>query len=94
MLKKYLKEKKNLSQNDQNKYLNNVLLNKLVDDTKAFAGTDVDDTVWELVKGYREKRNQLYHLNPDLTVPDSTIKQFRDILVNLFKVFFNIEVGK
>ncbi len=94
MLKKFLKEKKNLSQGDQIDYLNNVKFNKLVDDAKGYAGDQVEDTVWELIKGYREKRNQLNHLNPDLTVPDSTIKQFRDILVNLFKVFFDIEVGK
>lgn len=92
MLKKFLKEKKNLSENDQIGYFKKNTFNDLLSEAKGLVDDRFNDEAWELIKTNRVRRNELNHLNPDLTVSDNTIKQFRIILINLLGIFFGIDV--
>ncbi len=93
MLKRYIKENKKMNgKNERDYFENNKKLSDLIEDGKEIAGNRVDEETWKRILDFRDMRNNLFHVNPELIVPENIIKQFRDILVDLFKAFFNVDL--
>ena len=92
MLKKYIREQKKMTTKNAKSYFDSKDFKNLVEDAKILANKGVDDTIWKRIMDFREKRNDTNHTDPELIVPDSSIKEFREILVHLFDVFFNVDL--
>jgi len=92
MLKKYLREKKKMNIGDANNYFDKTEFKKLVEDARKQVNANKDDDIWERIKTFREQRNMLNHVYPELTVPDSIIEQYKHILIHLFKLFFDLDL--
>lgn len=92
ILKRYIREQKGMTAKQADGYFANKSFRNYVDDAKVFAGKSVSDVEWAQILKLREIRNNLNHQHSDLTVPPNTIRAYEKILVNLFDVFFEVDL--